>query len=268
MVRPIRLFHAGLNQYFIVDVTGGGTVYADLDGDGRIAKQERYSGIAEPALVAAGHHFAEHYVTPFPGARSLDPEITSGGRLNAKEATTFTHDVKGVVARRPDLLGHLDFFDRRDGDGMISLGENYSGWRDLGYGVLKSLMLTLGSAVVFGRLSDGLAIDVERIGEKRPRGSTGIYGPDGNVNQARLAEFSSLFERSASGVLTHDELKAALEHAQLGTVPRRQFESMFLLTERLNGSKTVTKSQLLGLFDNSLFWRVASLPNKRGRRRL
>jgi hypothetical protein len=173
-----------------------------------------------------------------------------------------------VPAKRPDLLGHLDFFDRRDGDGMISLGENYSSWRDLGYGVLKSLTLTVGSAVVFGRLADGMAIDVERIFEKRPRGSTGIYAPDGNVNQARLAEFAVMFDRSATGVLTHEELKHALDRAQLGTVPRRQFQSLLLLTERLNRSKTVTKSQFLGLFDNSLFWLAASIPDKHGRRRL
>lgn len=265
MTRPIRLLLVGLNQYFIVD--GRGTVYTDLDGDGRITSGDRYAGPARDALAAAASHFAAHYVAAFPGARSQDPQIVSGGRLNAKETAIFASGT-GVVARRPDLMGHLDFFDRRDGDGMISLGENYSGWRDLGYGVLKSLTLTIGSAAVFGRLSDGLAIDVERIVEKRPRGSTGIYGEDGNVNQARLAEFAALFERSATGVLTHDELRAALQKAKLGTVPRRQFESLFLLTERLNGSKTVTKSQFLGLFDNSLFWLAASIPDNNGRRRL
>ena len=80
----------------------------------------------------AARHFADYYDAPFPGAKSLDPLITSGGRLNEKEAARFARDPKGVVAKRPDLLGHLDFFDRADGDGMITIGESYRGWRDLG----------------------------------------------------------------------------------------------------------------------------------------
>jgi hypothetical protein len=40
------------------------------------------------------------------------------------------------------------------------------------------------------------------------------------------------------------------------------------LTSRINGSRTVTRDQFVGLFDNSLFWAVASLPDRSGRRRL
>ena len=110
-------------------------------------------------------------------------------------------------------------------------------------------------------------VDVERIAEKRPSGSTGIYGPDGNVDPVRLAAFASVF--GPTGVLTHDELRTALAaKTSLGRIPRRQFESLFILTERINGSKTVTREQFLGLFDNSLFWAVASMPDKAGRRPL
>jgi caleosin-related protein len=261
---PLRLVHSALGGRFIVHE---GTVYADLDGDGRIAKSDRYTGPAEADLLAAASHFHDYYDVPFPGAKSLDPQITSGGRLNRKEAEAFARDPQGVIARRPDLLGHLDFFDRADGDGMISLRENYASWRALGYRALKALILTLGSAAVFGNPSDGFAIDVERIAEKRPKGSTRIYGPDGNVDQARLAEFVPAF--GASGVLTHDQLRAALaERAALGTVPRRQFESFLILTETINGSKTVTRDQFLGLFDNTLFWTAASRPDISGRRKL
>jgi hypothetical protein len=264
MAKPIRLFHSGLGQYFIVDAD---IVCADVDGDGLIAKGERYAGAAESALIAAARHFADYYDAPFPGARSLDPQITSGGRLNNKEIGTFSQDSKGVRAKRPDLMGHLDFFDRATADGMITPRENYQSWRALGFGVWKALSLTLGSAVVFGRLADGFGIDVERISEKRPRGSTRIYGPDGNVDQARLAEFTAVF--GTEGILTHDQLKAALaERVELGTIPRRQFESLFVLTERINGSKTVTKAQFVGLFDNSLFWAVASIPQRSGGRTL
>jgi hypothetical protein len=263
---PIRLFHAGLNRYFIVD---GASVYADVRGDGRIRKSDRYAGPAESALVEAARFFATYYDAPFPGARSLNPQISSGGRLNANEAQRFAEDADGIVAKRPDLLAHLDFFDRRSGDGTIALGENFQGWRDLGFGVLRSLLLTLGSALVFGRAADGFAIDVERIAQKRPKGSSGIYGPDGNVDRARLAVFAAAFDGAANDTLTHGELRAALaQRARLGRIPRRQFESLLALTARINGSPIVTRDQFLGLFDNSLFWTVASLPDRSGRRRL
>jgi hypothetical protein len=266
MANPIRLFHAGLSQYFIVD---GDRVYADLDGDGLVTKRERYSGPAVAALAAANRHFTVYYDAPFPGARSLDPQITSGGRLNDKEAASFSAD-RAVPAKRSDLLAHLDFFDQEDGDGVIGVGENFRGWRTLGYGVLKALMLTVGSAIVFGRAAARFGIDVERIAEKRPKGSTGIYGPDGDIDRARLAAFAAMFDGACpDGVLTHDRFRVALaERAHLGSIPRRQFESLLLLTARINGSRTVTKDQFLGLFDNSLFWAAASIPDRSGRRAL
>ena len=263
MTRPIRLLHSGLGRYFIVESE---IVYADLDGDGRISKSDRYTGAAGAELLAAARHFDDYYDAPFPGAKSLDPEITSGGRLNDKETERFRRDPQGVIAKRPDLMGHLDFFDRAKGDGMIKPRENYQSWRALGFGVLKSLVLTLGSAVAFGRIADGFGIDVERIAEKRQKGSTQIYGPDGNVHQARLAEFAAVFGPKC--VLTHDQLKAALtEKVKLGIISKRQFQSLFVLTEQINGSKTVTKDQFIGLFDNSLFWAAASLPHRSGRGR-
>src|SRR5688572_8074376 len=263
MTRPLRLFHSGLQRYFIV---ASEIVYADTNGHGRISANSRYTGPAATALLAAARHFDDYYDAPFPGARSLDPEITSGGRLNDKETERFLRDPQGVIAKRPDLMGHLDFFDRSKGDGMIMPGENYRSWRALGFGVLKSVVLTVGSAVAFGRIADGFGIDVERIAEKRPRRSTQIYGPDGNVNHARLAEFAAAF--GPKSVLTHEQLKAALaEKVELGVISRRQFQSLFVLTEQINGSKTVTKEQFIGLFDNSLFWAAASLPPRSGRGR-
>ena len=117
---------------------------------------------------------------------------------------------------------------------MITPGENYRSWRALGFGVMKSLVLTVGSVVAFGRIADGFGIDVERISEKRPKGSTQIYGPDGNVNRARLDEFAAVFGPTC--VLTHDQLKAALaDKVKLGMIPRRQFQSLFVLTEHING---------------------------------
>ncbi|MGH9410868.1 MAG: caleosin family protein [Vicinamibacterales bacterium] len=264
--KPIRLAHSAVGRCFIVH---DGRVYAEITGEGRIRQSDRYTGPAESPLLAAAQYFTDYYEAPFPGAKSRDPDISSGGRLNDKETVKFAEDPDGVPARRPDLFGHLDFFDRRNGDGMITLRENYLGWRDLGFGLLRSAVLTLGSALVFGRAADRFGIDVERIGEKRPKGATGIYDANGNVDRMRLAAFAAAFDESPIGVLTHQQLEAALAaRATLGRIPRRQFRSLLALTARINRSNTVTRDQFLGLFDNSLFWLAASLPDRSGRRRL
>ena len=130
----------------------------------------------------------------FPARRARMRRSPAVGPLNDREAARFAIDPDGVVAKQQDILGHLDFFDHVDSDGMITLRENYHGWRSLGFGRLRSLLLTLGSALIFGRVGDGFGIDVERIAEKRPRGSTGIYGSDGNVDRTRLAAFAAAFD--------------------------------------------------------------------------
>jgi hypothetical protein len=263
MPRPIRLRHTGLDAHFIVD---GDRVSADLDGDGRIAAGDRYEGPEVAALAAAARYFEAVYEMPYPGAPSQEPAIQSGGPLNAKEAAAF-RQASGVPARRPDLLGHLDFFDRRSGDGVVSVVENYRSWRDLGFGVLKSVVQTIGSSIVFGRISDRFGIDIERIWARRPKGATGVYDARGNVDPGRLAEITAVFDRSDG--LTLDEFRAALAaRVPLGSVPRRQFESLYALTARANGSASITRAQVVGLFDNSLFWAIVSLPHRYGGRRL
>ena len=110
MGTPMRLFHTGVGQYFIVD---GDVVFGDLDADGYIGNGDRYDGPLRSALVDAARHILEYYDAPYPGAPSLDPLITSGGRLNEREGARFAAAGRGVIAKRPDLLAHLDFFDRR-----------------------------------------------------------------------------------------------------------------------------------------------------------
>ena len=87
------------------------------------------------------------------------------------------------------------------------------------------------------------------------------------MNPARLAEITAVFDGRDG--LTHDEFRAALSaRVPLGSVPRRQFQSLYALTARTNGSPTITPAQVVGLFDNSLFWGIVSLPHRYGGRRL
>lgn len=264
MPKLLRVHDARLQQWFIVQ---DGTVYADLDGDGRISHRDGCGADSHPTVARAAKFFDDYFEVPVPGTPSPEAGVSSAGTLNTREAAAFAAGPPGVAARRSDLLGHLDFFDRRSGDGFIGLGENYLGWRDLGFGRAKSLMQALGSALVFGRILQGLAIDIERIAERRPKAPSGIYGADGNVNRARLEEMAAMFD--GQPVMTHAAFRAALaSRAHLGTVPARQFESLCALSAKSNGAATVTRTQFLGLFDNSLFWAAVSMPRGSSGRRL
>ena len=77
-------------------------------------------------------------------------------------------------------------------------------------------------------IRDGLAIDIARIAEKRPKNSSGLYDSNGQVN-VLLADYLTAFREHASGgVITQDEALAILDRkASLGTVSKRQFKSLF-----------------------------------------
>jgi hypothetical protein len=262
VTRPIRLHHKATGRSFIVD---GKDVYADKSGDGKITRADKVTGEIEGVkvdeLLKAATYFDDVFENPHPGSRSEDGSIVSGGRLNAAEVKRFEQSGE-VPEKRKDVWGHLDFFDA-DGDGKMTVAENYEGWRDMGFGRARSLVGTVASAMIFGKMKDGLAIDVENIQEKRPSKSSAIYDREtGDIDRGKLDEFLAEFDARGdeSGVLTHDQLKQLLEDkAGLGRVSRGQFGSLMELTEKLNGSKTITKAQFEGMFDSSLLYLAKDL---------
>jgi peroxygenase len=252
-------------------IVEGARVYADINGDKRIAKNEEIGpsalGSRYDVLIEATRFIERFCDTRVPGITNADGTIVSGARLNATEQLDFESG-DGTPETRTRLFEHLSFFDQKN-SGTVSPGDNYRGWRSLGFGVFKSLQLAAGSAAVFGRRHGGTVIIAE-IGTSRPSGATGIYDRDGNIDEARWAQFRAAFERTArSGVLTQDDAKAVLaEQVTLGTVPRRQFGSLYAVCEKMNGTKTITIDQMRSLYDGSLLYRAASLTDDSGRRRL
>jgi len=267
----MRLFHRDSNRHFIV---AGSEVYADRNRARRITRDDRMNGsldgVTRDELLAAAAYFTTAYELPVEGTPNVDRSIRSAGLLNALEREQLTRDPAGVPAVRTALERHLDFFDAESFDGRITLGENWRGWRRLGYSYLRSLIGTLGAAIIFGRLRDRLAIDIARIAEKRPEKSSGLYDSNGQVNEALLAEYLTAFREHASGgVITQDEALAILDRkASLGTVSKRQFTSLFGLCTLLNrNEKVITERQFAALFDGSLLYLAASIPDNHGRRR-
>jgi len=246
-------------------------VYADLDGDRRIGKRDiadaNVLGPRHGALIEAARYIDRFSDARVPGVTNADGSIVSGGTLNAAEQEEFESG-SGTAAERGHLAQHLAFFDERN-KGIISLAGNYRGWRRLGFGTLRALVQAAVSAAVFGWRHGGVIVIAE-IGRDRPSGATGIYGPDGNIDETKWAEFRAAFARAArDGVLTQDEARAVLaQQVRLGFVPERQFRSLFHVCEIMNRSKTITVDEIRWLYDASLFYRAASMADDRGRRTL
>lgn len=266
MTDALRIRVGSTRESFLIE---DGQVYGDLDGDGRIGRHERLerdpAGTTLSALQAAARHFADYYTDPIPGTKSPDPNLTSGGRLNQPERLAFERGSAGVAAKRKDVWSHLDYFDAQSRDGKVGLAESFAAWRALGFGALRSVIGAGASGVLFGSLRQGLSIDVEAIQARRPKRSTAVYDRQtGDVDPARLQVFLAEFDRKG-GTLTHAELERLLaSQAELGFVPKNQFKSLFQLTERMNGDKTVTRAQFEGLYDGSLLYRAAELHRARG----
>jgi hypothetical protein len=264
----LRLHDRQTNTHVIVQ---GDHVYADVDGDRKIGKGDEVGasalGLRHGALVEAARYIDQFCDSRVPGVTNADGSIVSGATLNTVEQEEF-ESRKGTAEQRGHLAHHLSFFDGRN-RGAINLGENYRGWRNLGFGLLRALVQTVVSAAVFGWRHGGTIVIAE-IGRDRPSGATGIYGQDGNIDEEKWARFRAAFERVArGGILTEDEARAVLaEQVTLGFVPKGQFRSLFRVCENMNRTKTITIDEIRWLYDASLFYRAASMTDDGGRRTL
>jgi hypothetical protein len=255
MSLSLRLRSNETGDFLVVD---DGRVYRDDNGDGRINSADELPPDSEVARAAraAAVYIEQLFADPCPGVRSADGRFTSAGELNSAETTRLRLG-EAILVRRPDVWAHLDFFDELERDGIITLRENYIGWRALGWGRIGAATKALVSGVVFGRARHGFRVDIEAIQERRPKHGTGIYDrATGNLSPARLEEYLKEFDRHAvNGKLGHRELEQLLaKGGPLGRVPRGQFRSLVQLTTKLNGSPTVTREQFIGLYDGSLLY--------------
>jgi hypothetical protein len=159
---------------------------------------------------------------------------------------------------RPPLLLHLDFFDR-DGDGRISLVENYRGWRRLRFGRLAAAVKALLSGYLFGGIMQRLTVDIQLIAAKRRPGNTGLYDTHGSVDSECLEKHCAHF-RARNGRLTFEEVMTLLRrYSTPGRVSIGQFRSLFAVCRRMNnGARIVTEEQFRGLFDGSLLWKASA----------
>jgi hypothetical protein len=268
MTSLVRIYDTQGKRHYLVE--GGERVYTHREGDDLLRKDTPADAPLHPAaeLREAAKFFDEYFLAPFSGITTNDGRFVSRGRLNSREARQFTAG-EGIRGRRPALAEHLDFFDQSPADGMITLRENFTGWRALGFGFFRAALQAALSSVFFGRLADGFAIDIDRISDKRKRGATGIYDATGEVDPQRMQLFLDAFDRASKEARTlaisQDSARAIIDgHASLGMVSSGQFRSLFEVCERLNNGKTITREQFQMLFEGVLLLYAASYPRRDG----
>ena len=267
MTSLVRIYDRQDKRHYLVD---GDRVYTSRPEDPLLRKAAPADASQHPVaqLQAAARFFDEYFRAPYSGIATNDGRFVSRGRLNSREASQFNAG-GSIRGRRPALAEHLDFFDQSPADGMITVRENFFGWRALGFGLFRAALQTLLSSVLFGRVADGFAIDIDRISEKRKRGNTGLYDANGEVDLQRMQSFLDDFDRAAkeAGTLaiSQEEAKAIIDRrANLGMVSSGQFRSLFKVCERVNNGRTITREQFQMLFEGTLLVYAASYPGRDG----
>ncbi len=270
MTSLVRIYDRQDKRHYLVD---GDRVYTSRPEDPLLRKAAPADASQHPVaqLQAAARFFDEYFRAPYSGIATNDGRFVSRGRLNSGEAAKFAAG-EGVRGRRTALEEHLDFFDQSPADGMITLRENFIGWRALGYGTVAAGWQALLSGFVFGRIRTCLAIDIARISEERSgsQDRTRIYDDAGEVDEAWLELFLDDFDKAAEGAGTLAiPQEAALEIVQglakPGMVSRGQFRSLFRVCTRLNHGETITRQQFQALFEGSFLVMAASFPGRDGR---
>jgi hypothetical protein len=256
------------------------------NGD-RVSLADRIDGEEAARLVAARESYFARQPDGLFGV--VHDQLSPRGPLKTAEHDRFERG-EPVTASRSDLAGHIDFFDR-DNDGWIGFAEGWDAWQALGYtrdeaygkqrGVVLAFFLLprLKSPIKliasFGQVARVIrllrrptgdahaaehfpSIEVDRIA--RPSGSTGVYGADGNLDEAKYATFVEPFVAAATdGFLDETAALQILARRKLGRVPTGQFATLFEVTRRINETPGITIDQLRWVFDGSLAWRAATI---------
>jgi Caleosin related protein len=271
----IRYRDEQTRQHYLVDRD---QVYKAKDD--QVSLADRIADAEAARFVAARERYFSRHPDGLFGV--VHDQLSPRGPLKTAEHDRFTRGER-VTASRSDLAGHMDFFDR-DNDGWIGFTEGWESWQALGYdkgeaygkqrGVVLAffLLLRLKSPIKLIanftqvvrvirllRRPTGDAhaaehfpsIEVDRIA--RPSGSTGVYGADGNIDEAKYATFIEPFVAAArDGLVEETAALQILAETKLGRVPKGQFATLFEVTRRMNQAPRVTIDQLRWVFDGSL----------------
>ncbi len=274
----LRVEHSGENRYFVVDISEG-IVYADFENKGRlfarnVVHEPTVFGISTEEIMHAAHAIIEEHEKPWPGSHSADyPEYKSGWLLTQKEVNVLKKyqgdkTGEGVRARLTDLEAHILVFNLSNDIENLSFGEHLHGWRTIESSRMRALFQTVGSIFAFGKIFKA-SIPLANLSKqsKRPKKATGVFGPDGNIDEARLAETTQIIEMLSNGYeggIPESVFLSALEEKELvDSLTKRQWGSLFRLIDRLTGKKAITTELFKEFYSGELLIRAFEQFSKR-----
>jgi hypothetical protein len=265
----LRVDHAPTGQSFVVDLTER-EVRQDLDHDGRVQSREVLrtdpQGVSLKDIIAAAEAIRTENDIPWPGATSKShPEFVSGFRLDQDEVNRlkkYKGDEKdlGVAPKLTDLEVHTLMFNLlgRTTD-TAGFKENHTGWKIFEKSGLKALVQTLGSIFAFGNVFKGtISMRTADMHARRPYKATGIFGQDGNIDQAKLAGYRQIVADMAAkypnGAIPQDDFLAMLKTKDaVNFLSGAQWKSLFRLFERMYGKAEMTPQNFDDFYSNKLF---------------
>ncbi|KAI9712895.1 MAG: hypothetical protein M1812_006764 [Candelaria pacifica] len=164
------------------------------------------------------------------------------------------------------LQQHVLFWDR-NGDGIITPPDIYTGFRSLGFsipysiaGLLINFFFSYPTRLAYSYFPDPLfRIYIPSIHKAKHGSDTGIYSSDGHFRPNLFEELFDKFDASGTGGLGVNELFALLSKDRVAADPAgwsfafMEWGTTWLLLQR--GGK-VWKQDLKQAYDGSLFYRI------------
>ena len=293
-MRITRFRHHPTEQTFLVDPAHG-RVFGVHAGVPAITARDQLTdaasaGVRVDDLLSAARDFESLWKWPAPGTRfppappagtafpdawfaTFEGRLNQSGPLGDLEFRGFLDRVEerdltagaDVATERSALERHLSALDYRL-RGKLGLLDLYRAFGANRLPPVAALKKAVGALVVFGR---GRAVEIAKIGKRRPAARTRGFDEAGNVDPEILAQYRRLFDGTAADEI--DQARLARFNAsnfQGGFVSTEQWRTFFATCAALNRRPTVTFRQLAGLFEGRFEYVAASRVTADGRRPL
>ncbi|RVX70671.1 hypothetical protein B0A52_05321 [Exophiala mesophila] len=171
------------------------------------------------------------------------------------------------------LQQHVLFWDQ-DNDGIIWPLDVYRGFRALGFsiifsfgGLLIPLLFSYRTRLVRSYIPDPFfRLYVSGIHNAKHTSDTGIFDVKGHFVSARFDAMFDQFDHTNSGGLSARELWALLKYHRSAWDPAGSsfaFMEMWTTSLLIQRDGRVSKEDLKGCYDGSLFWKIADLETAR-----
>ncbi|KAL4983048.1 Caleosin related protein-domain-containing protein [Aspergillus falconensis] len=206
-------------------------------------------------------------------ATNVSIEKSGVARCNVVEGATSDTSIKDFHEFTP-MQQHILFWDR-DRDGQIYPYDTYRGFRELGFNILFSLLAVLIINLNFSyptRLAHSFLPDprfrvyVDSIYKAKHGSDSGTFDAEGRFVPQHFEDMFAKYDGDQDGALTLRELLNMMHGNRCAADPFGwgaaffEWVTTWLLIQK---EGKVYKDDLLGVYDGSLFWKIAKARKSR-----